>query len=153
MYNKNKTNTMNKEFLKMQKLAGLITENQSKQIDENQNDFNTIEKVISKYEYPVTDLESLFDEMEETDLVDVIADEMGVDLDKARKALKAYGMAKYYNSPKHLDQEAYMDALNLFFSALGNGADAYDDSTWTKNEKDLARNIASILFQAGVDIS
>ena len=49
--------------------------------------------------------------------------------------------------------EAYMDALNLFFSALGNGADAYDDSTWTKNEKDLARNIASILFQAGVDIS
>jgi len=28
MYNKNKTNTMNKEFLKMQKLAGLITENQ-----------------------------------------------------------------------------------------------------------------------------
>ena len=144
---------MNKEFLKMQKIAGLITENQSKQIDENQNDFNIIEKVISKYEYPVTDLESLFDEMEETDLVDVVADEMGVDLDKARKALKAYGMAKYYNSPKHLDQEAYMDALNLFFSALGNGADAYDDNTWTKNEKDLARNIASILFQAGVDIS
>ena len=144
---------MNKEFLKMQKIAGLITGNQSKQIDENQNDFNIIEKVISKYEYPVTDLESLFDEMEETDLVDVVADEMGVDLDKARKALKAYGMAKYYNSPKHLDQEAYMDALNLFFSALGNGADAYDDSTWTKNEKDLARNIASILFQAGVDIS
>jgi hypothetical protein len=28
MYNKNKTNTMNKEFLKMQKIAGLITENQ-----------------------------------------------------------------------------------------------------------------------------
>ena len=32
---------MNKEFLKMQKLAGLITESQVKQISENQNDFNT----------------------------------------------------------------------------------------------------------------
>lgn len=32
MYNKNKTNIMNKEFLKMQKLAGLITESQVKEI-------------------------------------------------------------------------------------------------------------------------
>ena len=150
---------MNKDFLKMQKLAGLITESQMEdKLKEDTSSgynqyFDAIESVIAKYEYPVTDLESLFDEMEETDLVDAVADTMGGDFDKARKALKAYGMAKYYNSPKHLDQEAYMDALNLFFSALGNGADAYDDSTWTKNEKDLARNIASILFQAGVDIS
>jgi len=52
---------MNKEFLKMQKLAGLITESQVKQISENQNDFNTIENIISQTPYPVTDLESSYD--------------------------------------------------------------------------------------------
>jgi len=31
----NKTNTMNKEFLKMQKIAGLITENQYERDEEN----------------------------------------------------------------------------------------------------------------------
>ena len=37
MYNKNILNTMNKEFLKMQKLAGLITENQFREkVTENE---------------------------------------------------------------------------------------------------------------------
>ena len=150
---------MNKDFLKMQKLAGLITESQMEdKLKEDTSSgynqyFDAIESVIAKYEYPVTDLESLFDEMEETDLVDVVADTIGSDLDKARKALKAYGMAKYYNSPKHLDQEAYMDALNLFFSALGNGADSFDETTWTEEEKALVSGIASVLNKAGVDIS
>jgi hypothetical protein len=44
MYNKNKTNTMNKEFLKMQKLAGIITEGQFKQL--NEVDDNNIKKNI-----------------------------------------------------------------------------------------------------------
>ena len=57
------------------------------------------------------------------------------------------------NTGKHLDQESYMDALNLLFDALGNGANAYDDSTWGKDESLLAGSIANILNKAGVDIS
>ena len=146
---------MNKEFLKMQKLAGLITENQVKQISENQNDFNTIENIISQTPYPVTDLESLYDEMENTDLIDSVADAMGGDFNKARKALIAYGTAKYTsgNQNKHLDQEVYMDMLNTLFDTLGNGANAYDDKTWTEEENNLTRSIASVLNKAGVDIS
>lgn len=90
MYNKNKTNTMNKEFLKMQKIAGLITENQYER-DED--------------EYP------------------------------------------------SLDQETYMDFLNACFKSFDNGANAYDDSTWTDDEQDLARNIANVLGRAGIDIA
>jgi hypothetical protein len=88
MYNKNKTNTMNKEFLKMQKIAGLITENQ---YDED--------------EYP------------------------------------------------RLDQETYMEFLNACFECFDNGANAYDDSTWTDDEKDLAQNLANVIGRAGIDIS
>ena len=146
---------MNKEFLKMQKLAGLITESQVKQISENQNDFNTIENIISQTPYPVTDLESLYDEMENTDLIDSVADAMGGDFNKARKALIAYGTAKYTsgNQNKRLDQEDYMEALNLFFDALGNGATSYDETTWTEEENALVSGIANILNRAGVDIS
>ena len=46
-----------------------------------------------------------------------------------------------------------MDALNLLFDALGNGANAYDDSTWGADESLLAGSIANILNKAGVDIS
>ena len=88
----NKTNTMNKEFYKMQKAAGLITESEYKE------------------------------KMSE-------------------------------NVGKRLDQEAYMEALNLFFDALGNGANAYDDKTWGADESLLAGSIARILNKAGVDIS
>ena len=88
----NKTNTMNKEFYKMQKSAGLITESEYKE------------------------------KMSE-------------------------------NVGKRLDQEAYMEALNLFFDALGNGANAYDDSTWTDDERDLAQNLANVLGRAGIDIA
>jgi hypothetical protein len=90
MYNKNKTNTMNKEFLKMQKIAGLITENQYER-DED--------------EYP------------------------------------------------SLDQETYMDFLNACFECFDNGANAYDDSTWTDDERDLAQNLANVIGRAGIDIS
>jgi hypothetical protein len=86
----NKTNTMNKEFLKMQKIAGLITENQYER-DED--------------EYP------------------------------------------------SLDQETYMDFLNACFATFDNGANAYDDSTWTDDERDLAQNIANVLGRAGIDIA
>ena len=90
MYNKNKTNTMNKEFLKMQKIAGLITENQYER-DED--------------EYP------------------------------------------------RLDQETYMEFLNACFECFDNGANAYDDSTWTDDERDLAQNLANVIGRAGIDIS
>ena len=145
---------MNKEFLKMQKLAGLITENQLKQVNENQNDFNTIEKIISQTPYPVTDLESLYDEMENTDLVDAVADAMGGDFTKARKALEAYGNSKFGNqmSDKFLNQEAYMDFLNELFNVLGNKANAYDDSTWTNQEKELAKSIYNAIERAGIEV-
>lgn len=145
---------MNKEFLKMQKLAGLITENQLKQVNENQNDFNTIEKIISQTPYPVTDLESLYDEMENADLVDAVADAMGGDFTAASEALKAYGKSKFGNqmSDKFLNQEAYMDFLNELFNVLGNKANAYDDSTWTNQEKELVRNIYNAIERAGIEV-
>jgi|688.fasta_scaffold693655_1 hypothetical protein len=81
---------MNKEFLKMQKIAGLITENQYER-DED--------------EYP------------------------------------------------RLDQETYMEFLNACFECFDNGANAYDDSTWTDDERDLAQNLANVIGRAGIDIS
>lgn len=145
---------MNKEFLKMQKLAGLITENQLKQVNENQNDFNTIEKIISQTPYPVTDLESLYDEMENTDLVDAVADTMGGDFTAASEALKAYGKSKFGNqmSDKFLNQEVYMDFLNELFNVLGNKANAYNDSTWTNQEKELAKSIYNAIERAGIEV-
>jgi len=145
---------MNKEFLKMQKLAGLITENQIKQVNENQSDFDTIEKIISQTPYPVTDLESLYDEMENTDLIDSVADAMGGDFTKARKALEAYGKSKFGNqmSGGFLNQETYMDFLNELFNVLGNKANSYDDSTWTNQEKELVKNIYNAIERAGIEI-
>ena len=84
---------MNNEFIKMQKLAGLITESEYKE------------------------------EMSEN--------MMG----------------------KRLDQDDYMDMLNRLFDALGNGANAYDETTWTEEENTLVGGIANILNRAGVDIS
>ena len=54
---------------------------------------------------------------------------------------------------KRLDQEDYMEALNLFFDALGNGARSYDETTWTEEENALVSGIANVLNRAGVDIS
>ena len=84
---------MNKEFLKMQKITGLITENQVKEME------------IDNDEYP------------------------------------------------SLDQETYMNFLNACFECFDNGADAYDDSTWTDDERDLAQNLANVLGRAGIDIA
>ena len=84
---------MNKEFLKMQKIAGLITENHVKEME------------IDNDEYP------------------------------------------------SLDQETYMNFLNACFECFDNGADAYDDSTWTDDERDLAQNLANVLGRAGIDIA
>ena len=83
---------MNKEFLKMQKIAGLITENQVKETMDN-------DEYLS------------------------------------------------------LDQETYMDFLNACFECFDNGANAYDDSTWTDDERDLAQNLANVLGRAGIDIA
>jgi len=84
---------MNKEFLKMQKSAGLITESEYKEkMEENTG------KMAS------------------------------------------------------LDQETYMDFLNGLFNALGNGADAYDDSTWTEKEEELAGAIGRAISAAGIDL-
>jgi hypothetical protein len=84
---------MNKEFLKMQKSAGLITESEYKE------------------------------KMSEANMTD-----------------------------KHFSQELYMDMLNRLFDTLGNGADAYDDSTWTDEEKKLAQAIHDALEGSGFDI-
>jgi hypothetical protein len=54
---------------------------------------------------------------------------------------------------KRLDQDDYMDMLNRLFDALGNGANAYDETTWTEEENTLVGGIANILNRAGVDIS
>jgi hypothetical protein len=104
---------MNNEFLKMQKLAGLITESQVKEIIGDIDDTPSPDGDFDPMDY---------------------ADNPGY---------------------KRLDQEDYMEALNLFFDALGNGANAYDESTYKKDslEYALVKSISSILNQAGVDIS
>jgi hypothetical protein len=138
----------------MQKLAGIITENQFKQVSENQNTFDTIENIISQTPYPVTDLKSLYDEMENTDLIDSVADAMGGDFTKARKALEAYGNSKFGDQmyDGSLNQETYMDFLNELFKALGNSANSYDMSTWTAKEKELARAINGAIEAANIDL-
>ena len=84
---------MNKEFLKMQKAAGLITESEYKEkMDENTGEMTS------------------------------------------------------------LDQGTYMDFLNDLFNALGNGADAYSDNTWTEKEEALAGAIGQALTAAGIDL-
>ena len=111
MYNKNKTNTMNKEFLKMQKIAGLITENQVKEIIGDIDDTPSPDGDFDPKDY---------------------ADD---------------------NEYPSLDQETYIDFLNACFECFDNGANAYDDSTWTDDEKDLARNIANVIGRAGIEIA
>jgi len=144
---------MNKEFLKMQKTAGLITESEYKgKMNENQNDFKIIDQVISQTPYNVTDYESLQDEIEYSDLVDAVADKMGGDFTKARQALEAWGAQKFGEEMASLDQGIYMDFLNDLFNALGNGADAYKDSTWTEKEEELAGTIGRAISAAGIDL-
>jgi hypothetical protein len=55
---------MNKEFLKMQKIAGLITENQYKQLNENIADFlnANFEEIKSKLGDPGSEFEIIGDE-------------------------------------------------------------------------------------------
>lgn len=108
---------MNKEFLKLQKIAGLITESEYKE---------KTDEVVGPWSTNRNSGDDIHNNNADED---------------------------YGRGDKRLDQEVYMDMLNTLFDALGNGANAYDDKTWTKDEKDLARNIASILFKAGVDIS
>jgi len=103
---------MNKEFLKMQKIAGLITENQVKEI---------------------------IGDIDDTPHPDG-------DFDPA----KAYADDDEY---PRLDQETYMEFLNACFECFDNGANAYDDNTWTDDEKDLAQNLANVIGRAGIDIS
>ena len=88
---------INEQFLKMQKLAGLITESQMKdKLRENQSDFDIVDRVISQISYiTITDPESLQDEIEHSDLVDLVADEMGGDFTKARQAIEDWGMKKF----------------------------------------------------------
>ena len=102
---------MNKEFLKMQKLAGLINESQVKEIIGDIDDTPSPDGDFDPMDY---------------------ADNPGY---------------------KRLDQEDYMEALNLFFDALGNGARSYDETTWTEEENALVSGIANVLNRAGVDIS
>jgi hypothetical protein len=64
---------MNKEFLKMQKIAGLITENQFKQLNENENKtalelfqmFKDEDLLNDRREYDVEDLMSAYPDLSE----------------------------------------------------------------------------------------
>ena len=145
---------MNKEFKKMQKLAGLITKSEyKKNVNENQNDFDIIDRIISQNDFSITDYESLEDEMDHSDLVDAVADEMGGDFTRARQALEAWGMKKFGGEMASLDQEVYMDFLNELFDALGNGANAYSESTWTNQEEELVGAISRAISAANIDIA
>ena len=103
---------MNKEFLKMQKIAGLITENQMKAIIGDIDDTPSPDGDFNPMDY---------------------ADSDGGEM-------------------ASLDQGIYMDFLNNLFNALGNGADAYSDSTWTEKEKELEGAIGRAISAAGIDL-
>ena len=159
---------MNKEFAKMQKIAGLITESEYKEKTyENQSSEKSYEdllKIVKQYEgfedyvgsfkkaFQGKDTITKDAWMEWSRTLDGGYDQEGF----AEKHWKMAGKGKMEEGAmmgKRLDQEAYMEALNLFFDALGNGANAYDDKTWGADESLLAGSIARILSKAGVDIS
>ena len=167
---------MNKEFLKMQKLAGLITENQMREMMDDEKVPLTPE--IKQYiDDAIAELRNSQSDEEWAGLerAEFWGNEFGEGVwehfqNKYPEALdvsqEVYDyifdkVAEYdnqvneisENTGKRLDQEAYMEALNLFFDALGNGANAYDDKTWGADESLLAGSIAHILNKAGVDIS
>lgn len=140
MYNKNKTDTMNKEFLKMQKIAGLITESQ---INEEQyaEPMVMIQNIVDNWSDGGIDAEPAMIRIDKI-LQDNFEDEDGEGFIDEGAMIG-----------KHLDQDDYMEALNLFFDALGNGARSYDETTWTEEENTLVNSIANVLNRAGVDIS
>ena len=61
-------------------------------------------------------------------------------------------MKKFGGEMASLNQEIYMDFLNELFDALGNGANSYDNSTWTAKEEELARAINGAIEAANIDL-
>ena len=154
---------MNKEFYKMQKLAGLITENQfEEKVNEVETNLLTADG-LRTFLHTVRNLTNDGDKKELLDMlekaissianINEISGPWSINRNSGDDIHNNNADEDYGGGDKRLDQEVYMDMLNTLFDALGNNANAYDDKTWTKDEKDLERNIASILFKAGVDIS
>jgi hypothetical protein len=142
---------MNKEFLKMQKLAGLITESQMRdKLKENLSNkysqyFQAIKDVITNNQHPITDFDSLMNEIEFTDLIDAVVDATGGNPNDIRKALFFYGANSF--SPTSIDQEAWMEILSDFI-----GKSAYDTSTFDAMEEKLSQELYNALENAGFEI-
>ena len=95
------------EVKRMQQLAGIITESLSSQ---------DIDKVIKIHGYKVKDMKSLKDEMEYTDLIDTVAEEIEGSAtgkaskdsySKARQALLQYGKEKFNSMEESQVNERY----------------------------------------------
>jgi hypothetical protein len=165
MYNKNKTNTMNKDFLKMQKLAGIITEGQFKEkVNEAETNLLTADG-LRTFLHTVRNLTN--DGNKKKELLDMLKTALDSianinEISGPWSTNKNSGDDIHNNNADEdydgdeyprLDQETYMDFLNECFECFDNGANAYDDNTWTDDEKDLAQNLANVIGRAGIDIA
>jgi hypothetical protein len=162
---------MNKEFAKMQKIAGLITESEYKEKTyENQSSGKSYEdllKIVKQYEGFEDYVGSFKKAFQGKDTITKDAwmewsRTLDGGYDQEGFAEKHWGMAGKGKMSENqqdedeyprLDQETYMEFLNACFECFDNGANAYDDSTWTDDERDLAQNLANVIGRAGIDIS
>jgi hypothetical protein len=80
--------------------------------------YDMIKNTVNESMFEVTDLESLLDEMDTSDLIDAVAEAMGgnsanaQDMQKAKNALLAYGV-------NELDDFSYVDNLEQALEELG----------------------------------
>ena len=171
---------MNKEFYKMQKTAGLITESQyQEKMEENSSSetrsYNDLLNIIKQYEgfedyvgsfkkaFQGKDTITKDAWMEWSGTLDGGYDQEGY----AEKHWKMAGKGKTneisnpgsddddkeYTKYKRLDQETWMGFVDDLLDTFGNGHTAYDESEWTKAENKLIGAIANVLNNAGYDIS
>ena len=127
---------MNKEFLKMQKLAGLITENQ---VNEEQ------------YAEPIVMIQNIVDNWADGG---IDPEPAMIRIDKILQGnFEDEDEEGFINEGATIDQDYYMEELNSLFDILGNGARSYNENTWTATERALVKGIVNILNTAGVSIS
>ena len=102
---------MNKEFLKMQKIAGLITENQFKQLNENIADF--LNANIEEFKQKIADPGSSFEIIGDEKVATAGEDENGIDVSFDKKH-----MLKLFpeNDPYNQVEEAEIAGKKVYYN-------------------------------------
>jgi hypothetical protein len=102
---------MNKEFLKMQKIAGLITENQFKQLNENIADF--LNANIEEFKQKIADPGSSFEIIGDEKVATAGEDESGIDVSFDKEH-----MLKLFpeNDPYNKVEEAEISGKKIYYN-------------------------------------